>query len=91
MENTACKHCITINHRQKLSATGILEVLSFDDENIAAQTDSGIMILTGYNLHVNNLSLEKNSLDVTGTITGISYTDDDYNDKKASLLSKIFK
>ncbi len=90
MENTNSKHCITLTKREKLQATGVQDVLSFDDENIVAQTDNGIMILKGYNLHINNLNIEKSSLDVDGTITSISYDDDDYG-KKGSVLSRIFK
>ncbi len=90
MENSGSKHCITITRREKLSATGVLEVLSFDDENIVAQTDNGIMILRGYNLHINSLNLEKGSLDVDGNITSLGYDDEEYG-KKGSILSKIFK
>lgn len=90
MENANSKHCITLTKREKLQATGVQDVLSFDDENIVAQTDNGIMILRGYNLHINNLNLEKSCLDVDGTIVSISYDDDDYG-KKGSVLSRIFK
>ena len=90
MENLSSKHCITITKREKFSATGVLEVLSFDEENIVAQIDNGIMLLRGYNLHINNLNLEKSCLDVDGTITSLSYDDEVYN-KKGSIISKIFK
>lgn len=89
MENTSSKHCITITKREKLSATGVVEVLSFDDENIVAQTDNGILILKGYNLHINNLNLEKGALDIDGTILSLGY--DDAIEKKGSILSRIFK
>lgn len=90
MDNSNSKHCITLNRREKLQATGVTDVLSFDEENIVAQTDMGILILRGYNLHILNLNLEKGSLDVDGTIQNISYDDGDY-DKKGSILSRIFK
>ncbi len=90
MENTGSKHCINLTKREKLSATGVVDVLSFDEENIVAQTDCGIMIIHGYNLHINNLNLEKSCLDIDGTVTSISYDDEEYG-KKGSLLSKIFK
>lgn len=89
MENSGSKHCITITRRERLSATGVLEVLSFDDENVVAQTDDGIMILKGINLHINNLNLEKGALDVDGTILSLGYDDD--ISKKGSVLSRIFK
>lgn len=90
MDNTNSKHCITLTKREKFQATGVQDVLSFDDENIVAQTDNGILILRGCNLHINNLNLEKSSLDVDGNIVSINYDDDDYG-KKGSLLSRIFK
>ena len=90
MENQNSKHCITLTRREKLSSTGILEVLSFDDENIVAQTDNGIMIIKGIDLHINSLNLEKSSLDVDGIVTSISYDDND-RIEKGSLLSRIFK
>ncbi|MGN1318154.1 MAG: sporulation protein YabP [Lachnospirales bacterium] len=89
MDNSSSKHCITLNRREKLQATGVSDVLSFDEENIVAQTDIGILIIRGENLHILSLNLEKGALDIEGIIENIGY--DDNIDKKGSLLSRIFK
>lgn len=90
MENSNSKHCITLNRRERLQATGVTDVISFDEENIVAQTDIGVLILRGYSLHILNINLEKGSLDVEGTIQDISYDDAEHS-KKGSVLSRIFK
>lgn len=89
MEEKLSKHLITIEKREKVCMSGVLDVLSFDEENIVAQTDSGIIILRGYNLHINNLNLDKGDLNIDGTILSLTY--DDLPNSKESFLNRLFK
>ncbi|MDO4300898.1 MAG: sporulation protein YabP [Clostridia bacterium] len=83
------KHTINLDNREKLVATGITDILSFDEENIVAQTENGILVIRGYNLHINSLNLEKGSLTADGNVYSLSY--DNENSSKRSLLGRLFK
>lgn len=87
MENN--RHTITLDNREKLVATGITDILSFDEENIIAQTENGILIIKGYNLHINSLNLEKGNLIADGNVSSITY--DNENSSKGSIWSRLFK
>ncbi len=86
------KHNISINNREDIKMTGIIDVLSFDEELVICQSDIGVMVLKGLNLHVNKLDLDNGVLELRGYVLGLQYEEDHVLSKnKASLFSKIFK
>ncbi len=86
------KHNITINNREEIKMTGILDVLSFDEELVICQSDNGILVLKGMNLHVNKLDLDNGILELTGFLMGLQYEEDHVLSKnKQSIFGKIFK
>ena len=59
-EKTAAHtHRVLINNRQNGSFSGISDVLSFDVSEILLETEQGMLLIKGKDLHVNRLSLEK--------------------------------
>ncbi len=89
-ERRGVKHQIIIERREKCFITGVNDVVSFDEEAIVADTDMGVMVIRGQNLHVNKLNLEEGELCVDGEIYNVSYEDEGYG-KGKSFLNKIFK
>ena len=85
------RHHISIDRRERVLMTGIVEVISFDDETIVCETEMGALVLKGRNLHVNRLNLDDGELEVDGEIENVSYEDDLITGRGKSLLSKIFK
>ena len=49
---------IVLENREKLNITGILDVLSFDDQMIIIETELGLLTIKGENLKINKLSLD---------------------------------
>ncbi len=90
-ERRGVKHTLTIEKREQVSVTGVMEVISFDEEAIVAETEMGILIIRGMNLHVNKLNLEAGELAVDGDIINVSYEDQAAFGKGKSILSKLFK
>ena len=84
---------INVVRRESLSATGVVDVISFDEEMIIAETELGMMIIKGVNLHVNRLSLENGELAIDGEIESIAYEDSAGYAKSGgkSLLGKLFR
>ena len=92
MAETRSKHSVVMTERENISVTGVIDVISFDEETIIAETEAGALILRGKDLHVNGLSLEKGELDIDGHIDSLAYEDQsNYGKNKTSFLSKIFK
>lgn len=85
-------HKITLNQRKNSSVTGVLDVLSFDLNEVLLETEQGMLTVKGNDLHVNRLNVEKGEVDLSGCIDSIAYSDMHHSKRnKEPLLSKIFK
>ena len=83
---------IVLENREKLSISGVLDVLSFDDQIIILETDLGLLHVKGENLNINKLSIDTSEVIVEGNIGALNYSDKDLDKKGgSSLLGKIFK
>ncbi len=83
---------IVLENREKLSISGVLDVLSFDDQIIILETDLGLLHVKGENLKINKLSIDTSEVIVEGNIGALNYSDKDLDKKGgSSLLGKIFK
>ena len=49
---------IVLENREKLSISGVLDVLSFDDQIVILETELGLLTVKGENLRINKLSLD---------------------------------
>ena len=86
------RHNVVIDRRENVAVSGVTDFVSFDEEAIICETEMGILVIRGSNLHVNRLNLDEGALEVDGEIENIGYEDDMIIGKgKGSLLSKIFK
>lgn len=71
---------------------GVADVLSFDLSEILLETDQGMLMIRGTDLHVNRLTLEKGEVDIEGKIDSFTYSDvSSYGNKAESFLGKLFK
>ena len=85
-------HKISLNNRLAGSMTGVREVISFDGGEIILDTEQGIMIVKGEDLHVTRLTLDKGEVEINGRIDGIMYTEsDDKKRDRGSFLAKLFQ
>ena len=92
-ERRVSRHKLTIEHRENVTITGVVDVISFDEEQVVCDTDMGVLILRGVNLHVNNLNLDSGVLDIFGEITSVNYEEQGVaqGKSKSSFFGKIFK
>lgn len=85
-------HKLILNNRRICNLTGICDVLSFDENEIVLETDQGMLIIKGKELHVNRLTLEKGEVDVDGKIDSLTYSDQHNSGSGGeSLLARLFK
>jgi len=67
------KHSLTLDQRRQAVVTGVSDVCSFHENEIVLKVDSGVMVITGENLHVGRLLLEEGRVDIQGQVDGIQY------------------
>lgn len=84
------EHNLILNFREKLSITGVKEIINFDENGVNVKTVCGELSIDGENIHINALNVERGELEITGKLNGINYLDI-YESDKRSLLSRIFK
>ena len=82
---------LVLENREKLSISGVLDVLSFDDQVIIIETELGLLTIKGENLRINKLSIDTSEVIVEGEIFNLSYSENDNLQKSGGILSKIFK
>lgn len=89
--NTNIIQNLILENRNKLSISGVLDVLSFDDQIVILETDLGMLTIKGENLKINKLSIDTSEVIIEGSINSLSYSQKDIERKNESILSKIFK
>ena len=90
LSNTVIQNLV-LENREKLSISGVLDVLSFDDQVVIVETDLGLLNVKGENLKINKLSIDTSEVVIEGEISSMAYSDKEIDKKGASLLGKIFK
>lgn len=94
-ENMATKqraHKVMLTNRRTCMVSGVADVLSFDLAEILLETDQGMLMIKGKDLHVNRLTLERGEVDIEGQIDSFTYSDaGQYGKKGESFLGRLFK
>ena len=91
-EKSVMAHRLVLNNRKSGNFTGILDVLSFDLNEILLETEMGMLQIKGKDLHVNRLNLDKGEADIEGEIEALLYSDIPGTLKKPDkLLGKLFR
>ena len=83
-------HCIHMENREVLSITGVKDVGSFNEREIAVFTEAGGMTIEGSGLHITRLDLDDGQIAVEGEICAIEY-DDDTPQQRGSFFSRVFR
>ncbi len=89
--NTAVIQNLILENRGKLSISGVLDVLSFDDQVIMVETELGLLTIKGENLRITKLSIDTSEVIVEGNISYLAYSNKEVEKNKGSIISKIFK
>ena len=82
---------LVLENRAKLSISGVLDVLSFDDQVVIVETELGLLTVKGENLRINKLSIDTSEVVVEGEIYNLVYSENDLDKKTTGIFNKIFK
>lgn len=53
---------LILENRNKLSVSGVKDVLSFDDQVVIMETELGLLTVKGENLRINKLSIDTSEI-----------------------------
>ena len=81
---------LILENRNKLSVSGVNDVLSFDDEVVIMETELGLLTVKGENLKINKLSIDTSEVIVEGEINNLSYSERQIK-SEGGIFGKIFK
>ena len=74
-EVTKPLHKLLVHNRKAASITGVNDVLSFDIAEILLETEQGMLLIKGEDLHVKKLMLEKGEVEIEGKIDSFTYSE----------------
>ena len=93
LKNTSRRpHKLMLTDRRTCTISGVNDVLSFDVNEILLETEQGMLMIKGNELHVSRLSLDKGEVDVDGRIDSFTYSENvGYGSKGESFIARLFK
>lgn len=85
-------HKLMLSNRRTGTITGVADVISFDISEVLLETEQGMLMIKGADLHVNRLTLEKGEIDIEGRIDSLAYSEvTSYQKQGESLIGRLFK
>ena len=66
-------HKLTLDEREKLTMTGVAEVVSFDESAVVLHTSLGTLVVQGRQLQLKTLSEEGGKVAVEGQVDALHY------------------
>jgi len=93
LDNAARTHKIVMTGRRICALSGVKDVLSFDIHEILLETEQGMLMIKGDDLHVSRLSLDKGEADIDGRMDSFAYSDEGNNmqQKAQSFFGRLFR
>ena len=62
------QHKLVLVDRESMTVEGVMNVESFDDEEIVLETNAGVLTVLGHDLHIRQLSLEEGVIEIDGYV-----------------------
>lgn len=88
--NLIGQHNVIMEERKKLVLSGVLEVISFEEDNAELKTTLGDLTVRGSDFKMENYNSETGDLNISGNVYAFVYTNDNA-ENKGGILKRIFK
>lgn len=83
---------LTLENRKKITISGVVEVISFNEEKIILNTSKGMLTIKGNGLKMNKLDVQNGDVLVEGEgIDSLVYSVKNTQKEKESIWTKLFK
>lgn len=88
------QHELTLTGRSRFLATGVQQVVSFDDGEVLLETAMGTLALRGDEMHITHLDLTAGEIAVQGSIAALEYREQrskKIKEKGKNILERLLK
>lgn len=85
------KSNLTLENRKRLSLTGVVEVISFNEEKILLNTIQGMLTIKGAGLKMNKLDVQNGDVIIVGTVDSCIYSSSETKQDNESIWAKLFR
>lgn len=82
-------HSIHIDNRMRTSITGVMDVLSFNEQEVMLMTEAGGLNIVGSALHLSRLNLEDGQICIEGELLALDYESNE--GERRGLFGKVFR
>jgi sporulation protein YabP len=83
---------LILENREKLNITGVIDVESFNDECVVVDTELGMLVIRGIDLHINKLNIDNSELGIEGEIVSCEYSErEGSRSKGGGFFARMFK
>lgn len=87
-------HKVVIDNRGRIDISGVLNVDSFDDQEIVLETEQGLLAMRGEEMHIKHLNLEQGELLIEGFLLELAYSEKKgflRKERGKSFFERLFK
>lgn len=81
-------HVVTMRNRKRMDITSVKSIDRFDQEEFLVRTSQGVLQITGEELRIVHLDVDKGLLTLEGTVSVLQYDEDDAGSR--GFLHKLF-
>ena len=68
-------HNLVLEGRQRLTMSGVREVVGFEEETIVLKTEEGGLTIKGEGMKIGSFSTGSGDIDIEGNVVALIYTD----------------
>lgn len=82
-------HTLVLEDRQRLTATGVLSIVSYDSFTVTLETSDGTLAIGGEGLTVSELSVQTGEVKIGGSVEYMQYTA--RREKQSSFFKRLVR
>lgn len=86
-------HSLKLVNRNQMELTGVVNVHTFDEQEIVLETQQGFLNIAGEQLHITLLNLDEGKVAVEGNVSSIVYREQgsDMRTRSRNILNRLLK
>lgn len=89
--STTDLHQLALLGREKLQVDGVRNVGSFDRDEVILETEMGVLVIKGEDLHMHHLNLDQGKVALNGRVHSLTYAEDNLSQRSKGFLGKLLK
>lgn len=83
---------LILQDRKRLSVSGIVKLVSLNEESFLLKTNKGMLLIEGKKLEMSNLDINTGNISIIGEVNSLVFIDKQNNkEEKEGFFKKLFK